>query len=335
MMLRTPLIAMFALFSLPCSNAEMIRGIVTTTLENDVFTGSDDRFSNGLAVTWTSGRVADYQSDSFVQDWAGFWSFLPGMDANSSDQYVSWSLSHELHTPEDISLTVPDPADQPYAGLINLDSSLYSVNERWAHAWNLRLGMVGPISQADHVQIGFHDLIGAERPEGWDSQIQNELVLNVMYGASYRLYERRYDSGLGVRLSPVINAELGTYTTTIGAGMMAEVGLNMPDNLAVRGVGTSFQAVNAIAAEIADKWSITGYGALGAHGVAHFLPLDGPVFRDGLGVGPEDFATTVELGVTARRGRFIGSFGLALGGSPADQFEDNLDFGVFTLSWIY
>ncbi|MEM9572956.1 MAG: lipid A deacylase LpxR family protein [Pseudomonadota bacterium] len=335
MTLRSSFAVVAVLLCAPLSSAETVRGIVTTTFENDVFTGSDDRFSNGLSVTWTSGRVADYKTDSFVQGWAKFWSFLPGADGRKSDQYVSWSLSHEMHTPEDISLTVPDPADQPYAGLINFDSSLYSVNERWAQAWNLRLGMVGPISQADHVQIGFHDLIGAERPEGWDSQIQNELVLNVMYGATYRLYEQRYESGLGLRFSPVANAELGTYSTTIGAGVMAEIGWNMPDNLAVRGVGTSFQAVNAIAAEIEDRWSITGYGALGGHGVAHFLPLDGPVFRDGPSVGSDDFVTTVELGVTARRGRFIGSFGLALGGSPADQFEDNLDFGVFTLSWIY
>ena len=329
------LTGLFAIVLIQTVSAEPVKGILTSTVENDVFTGSDDSYSNGLALTWTTGRVADRPADSFVQDWAGFWSFLPGADAPNTDQFVSWTLSHEMHTPEDISLLIPDQRDQPYAGFLNLDSSLYTVGERWAQAWNLRLGVVGPLSQADHVQIKYHKLIGATRPEGWDSQIKNEPVINVMYGGTYRLYERRYDSGLGVRFSPVINAEAGTYTTTFGVGGLAEVGLNMPDTLSLAGIGTSFQGVNAIGAQRQDRWSVTAYGALGGHAVAHFLPLDGPVFRDGASVGSDDFVTTIKVGATARRGRFISSFGLALGGSPADQFQDNLDYGVFTVAWIF
>lgn len=71
-----------------------------------------------------------------------------------------------MQTPDDITDPMPPEDDQPYAGALFLDSVLYSVNERWGQAWNLRLGIVGPASQADHAQIWVHDLIGADEPQG-------------------------------------------------------------------------------------------------------------------------------------------------------------------------
>jgi lipid A 3-O-deacylase len=36
------------------------RGAITLTPENDVLTGSDNAYTNGLGVTWVSGDLASY-----------------------------------------------------------------------------------------------------------------------------------------------------------------------------------------------------------------------------------------------------------------------------------
>ena len=75
--------------------------------------------------------------------------------------------------------------DQPYAGVLYVDSMLYARKDRWAHVWQLKLGVVGPASQAEDVQKDFHDLIGGDEPMGWDTQLPDEPVINVGYTAAH------------------------------------------------------------------------------------------------------------------------------------------------------
>lgn len=310
-------------------------GIVSATVENDVFTGSDDSYSNGFALTWVSRDTARYADDSFVDGWVDFWSFLPGTTGENTQTFVAWNIAQEMHTPEVISNPIPDPSDQPYAGLLYVDSSLYSFHENWAQAWNLRLGVVGPASLADVTQKEFHSLIGATEPLGWDAQIQNEPVINVSYTAGRGLLEGGQTDRGSWRLSALGSAELGTYTTALGGGLMAEIGWNMPEAISIGGLGNGLSATNAVGAVYEPNWSISSYIVLGGYAVGHFLPLDGPVFRDGPSIGSDDFAALTNLGVAVRKGNFIGSFGVAYGAGPGDDFDDEIDFGVLVLAWQY
>ena len=74
--------------------------------------------------------------------------------------YAAWTLAQEMHTPDDITNPNPPEDDQPYAGVLYVDSLLYARKERWTHVWQLKLGVVGPASQAEDVQRDFHDLVG-------------------------------------------------------------------------------------------------------------------------------------------------------------------------------
>jgi hypothetical protein len=51
-----------------------------------------------------------------------------------------------VHTPD----YPPEPElaedDQPYAGILYVDNVLYVRKERWAHTWQLKLGVVGVIA---------------------------------------------------------------------------------------------------------------------------------------------------------------------------------------------
>ena len=54
-----------------------------------------------------------------------------------------------MNTPDDITNPNPPEDDQPYAGVLYVDSLLYAKKERWTHVWELKLGVVGPASQAE------------------------------------------------------------------------------------------------------------------------------------------------------------------------------------------
>jgi hypothetical protein len=129
-------------------------GALTVTLENDTFSGSDNNYTNGLGLSWVSNAIDIYDERSFVRRWGQFWSFLPFVGNDGYRTYVSWSVAQEMHTPDDIEDPDPPLDDQPYAGILYLDNNVYAKGERWTHAWQLRVGVVGPSSQAETCRNG-------------------------------------------------------------------------------------------------------------------------------------------------------------------------------------
>ena len=103
---NTLLVSLFALgFAMPAMAAD--GGALTFTLENDVLTGSDDAYTNGVGVTWVSDDLDEYDDSALVSRWGRFWSFLPFVGDTGYRTYASWSVVQEMHTPSDISLADP------------------------------------------------------------------------------------------------------------------------------------------------------------------------------------------------------------------------------------
>ncbi len=200
---------------------------LTITLENDLLTGSDNNYTNGAGVTWVSSNLESYDDDKFVSGWSRFWAFLPFVGNEGYSTYASWTVAQEMHTPGDITIPNPLADDQPYAGVLYIDSVLYARKERWAHAWELKLGVVGPASQADDVQKAIHDVVGGDEPMGWDTQLPDEPIINVGLTTAYRLAEGTAGESAQWRLVPVGHAGLGTYFTGVGLGMYGELGWNL------------------------------------------------------------------------------------------------------------
>ena len=159
-------------------------GTLTLTVENDVFTGSDNNYTNGVGIAWVSEAIAR-EDDGPLGQWTRFWAFLPFVADEGYTNYASWALAQEINTPDDIGEPHPDVDDQPYSGVLVVDSTLYARRWDWSHAWQLRLGVVGPASQADDTQREFHRLIGADKPQGWDTQLPNEPIVNLNYTVAH------------------------------------------------------------------------------------------------------------------------------------------------------
>jgi hypothetical protein len=308
---------------------------MTVTVENDKFTGSDNNYTNGIGASWVSNDIDTYDHQSFVGKWARFWSFLPFVADDGYRTYASWSLAQEMHTPDDIEDPDPPEDDQPYAGVLYVDSLLYARKERWAHAWELKLGVVGPASQADDTQREFHEFSGADEPLGWDTQLPNEALVNVGFTAARLLAQGDVGRSASWRLVPVGSVGLGNYFTGVGAGMYAEVGWNLVDALGGTALREGLNAASTVGVGPVDGWSVAFFCGLGGYGVGHYLPLDGTVFRDSRSVDSEPFIGQGSLGLSVRHSRVALSLSATFYTDTFETERANAEFGTLSLSWYF
>ena len=310
------------------------RGALTVTLENDVGS-SDNNYTNGVGLTWVSNAIDTYEEGSFVRRWGEFWSFLPFVGNEGSRTYVSWSLAQEMHTPDDITNPNPPLDDQPYAGVLYLDSVIYSRKERWAHAWQLRVGVVGPASQADNVQKWLHRVIDSDEPMGWDTQLPDEPVINVGYTGTYLLAQGDLGRSASWRVIPVAYAGLGNYFTGVGLGLYGEVGWNLVDAFGGTALRLGFNGASTVGVGPVEGWSVSLSGGVAGFGVAHYLPLDGTVFRDSRSVGSEPFIGMATLGIAVRHRGFTFFLGKTYFSKTFETERQRPEFGTLSLSWYY
>ena len=310
-------------------------GALTVTVENDVWTGSDNNYTNGIGVSWVSNAIDTYEERSFVRRWGEFWSFLPFVGNDGYRTYVAWSLAQEMHTPDDIEDPNPPKDDQPYAGMLYLDSVVYARKERWTQAWQLRVGVVGPASQADNVQTWVHKVIGSAEPMGWDTQLPNEPIINVDYTSAYLLAQRDLGKSASWRIVPVASAGLGNYFTGVGLGLYGEVGWNLVDALGGTSLRQGFNAASTVGVGPVPGWSVSLSGGLAGYGVAHYLPLDGTVFRDSRSVSSEPFIGMASLGIAVRHRGFAFFFGKTYFTRTFETERQTPEFGTLSLSWYY
>jgi hypothetical protein len=308
-------------------------GVLTFTVENDVFSNSDNNYTNGVGLAWVSGAVAA-DDDGLVGRWTRFWSFLPYVADDGYTTYASWSLAQEMNTPDDIRDPNPSPDDQPYSGILYVDSTLYAHKRDWAHAWQLKLGVVGPASQADDVQREFHKLIGADEPRGWDTQLPNEPVINLTYTVAHLAAAGRAGESADWRVVPVATVGIGNYFTGAGAGIYGEVGWNLVDALGVTALRSGLNAASTVGVAPRDRWSVSFFGGVGAYAVAHYLPLDGTLFRDSRSVDSKPVIGMGSVGFCLRRDKFTLSFARTLFSDTFDTQRQGTDFGTLSVSWI-
>jgi hypothetical protein len=310
-------------------------GALTFTLENDVFTGSDNNYTNGVGISWASNATDTYSERSLVRRWAQFWSFLPFVGDSGYRTYAAWSAVQEMNTPDDIRTPRPPLDDQPYAGVLYLDSNLYAKGERWTHVWQLRVGVVGPASRAEQAQKWVHDRIGSDEPKGWDTQLPNEAVINVGYTGSYLLARGDLTRSASWRIIPVTNAGVGNYFTGVGLGLYGEVGWNLVDALGGTALRQGLNTASTVGVGPVDGWSVSLSGGFAGYGVARYLPLDGTLFRDSRSVDSEPFVGMTTFGVCVRRGRFVGFLGRTYFSKTFRTERARPDFGTLSLSWMF
>ena len=150
----------------------------TVTLDNDLFSGlgNDRDYTGGFSVTLHGQRARHLplsvdRALKWLDAKTRFNTLYPDTAAS---QYHSMQFGVLLFTPEDITTSEPINDDRPYANLIYVANSQYSVNfdETTVHQSTLTVGFLGT-GIGETLQGGSHSIVGTEKTQGYDNQISD------------------------------------------------------------------------------------------------------------------------------------------------------------------
>lgn len=289
-------------------------GNLTFYLDNDLFAGSDDGYTNGARVSWISGNrpveelrgvhrylrymVGDDQSLTPFQWLSGF------EDASRISHNYGFSLTQQMYTPDDPLPYAPVAGERPYAGVLLLGFSLHAMDENVLNSVAISTGVVGPHAYAEETQDFIHSVLGERKFNGWDNQVPDEFLLNIHLEQKRRLAFLAYERGsFGMDGFTETAIDLGNYLTAASAGAVVRVGCNLPIEFSDPRLSPDAYSHKLFRSDrvVSSPWSL--YAMFGASGsaIAHDVTLDGPWFRSySSGVDREPFVGEVFAGFGVR-----------------------------------
>ena len=175
----------------------------TLRLENDLFTGTDRNYTNGVALTVVSRDLQGaLRPECLPQPIAWYARFIGWADpefwrnsgARSASQNIVVRFGQSMYTPEDKTRTDLIADDRPYAGLLYLGLAWNRRTHPEAASYEmldvreLTLGVIGPWSLAEQSQDLVHRVRGIERFRGWDNQLRNEPAFQMAMERKFKPY---------------------------------------------------------------------------------------------------------------------------------------------------
>jgi hypothetical protein len=133
----------------------------------------------------------------------------------------------------------------------------------------------------------------------------------------------------------VAYAGLGNYFTGVGLGLYGEVGWNLVDAMGGTALRQGLNTASTVGVGPVDGWSVSLSVGFSGYGVAHYLPLDGTVFRDSRSVGSEPFIGMATLGISVRHRGFVGFLGRTQFTKTFETERQRPEFGTLSLSWYF
>ncbi|MEH6452364.1 MAG: lipid A deacylase LpxR family protein [Psychromonas sp.] len=284
----------------PQSNAQQNEiDFFSFTFENDIiFSGEDGGYSNGFIGAWGYNNVPKLDKQ-VLPLWIAYLADKSYLTSMPNKQYaLSYRIGQLIQTDTYVAESSLVEEDAPYAGLLAWEGHINAFDKDVSDQLGLTLGVVGPASGAEQTQKLFHALFGYSEPQGWEHQLQNELVFRLDVMRTWRLYDVP---------SPFMGAEFD-----ILGGMLGGVG-NLRSDIATginfrwgKELENSFSSATAMPIKKLNQLNNTPNGwylfanISGAY-VANDIFIDGNTFADSHSVdlihGQTTFSTGVVLNI--------------------------------------
>ena len=194
------------------SITNILRKELHITVDNDalLFGKNDKYYSSGVFIKYR--RLVNEKSA---------WFKLFNQKANLSKAIVSYDFVHKMYTAKDIDESAESKIDRPYAGWFSANMSMnYHFKKNSTLAFNYDLGLLGPGTRTDDIQIWWHDFLNMKTPKGWQYQINNTLATNFSV-----LYQKRLlKSGKSMDFISEQFAQFGTISNNVRSGLTMRCG---------------------------------------------------------------------------------------------------------------
>jgi len=311
------------LLPLPAAAAGEPASEVTLRIENDLLSRTDAGYTAGVSLSYT-------RNDSGLLGWV--WESL---GADQGRPYSSYELAQLIFTPTDLGRSPPDPRDRPYAGILYAGLTTGRQTDASLKSLKLLVGVVGPSSLGEAGQENIHLLLEQVSPRGWNYQLDDEPLLDLIYEQRHRFRLAGRDDGVAAELIPIGTAMVGNYLTKARAEGQLRLGYRLQDDFgetSIRGLGASPVPGNGTAAGEGGLYVFTGGGV---DMVARDITLDGNSNRSGPSVDKNAFVSFVTAGLVYRSGSFRGSFSYFFRGREFEGQNGGEKYGSLALTRLF
>lgn len=283
-------------------------GTLNLRVDNDMFggLGQDQGYSNGFLVSWVSPNLVDYVGDPclprIVRRLNRYLALLQpgGLD----EQNMTIGFGQMMYTPADRARSDLIVDDRPFVGALMLSLGYNARRGDTLRTSQLRLGMVGPSARARQVQSWWHGVIGVDRFHGWEHQLRDEPVVQLLHERRKRIVRHEGDDGWGWDLTRHWGASLGNFATYANVGGEWRFGIRLPDDFGtapLRPAGENTSPVHAVGD---GNWTGHLFVAVDARWVLHDITLDGNTFKPGHSVDKRPFVADVGYGIAVYHGKW-------------------------------
>ncbi|MBE2286004.1 MAG: lipid A deacylase LpxR family protein [Prosthecobacter sp.] len=275
-------------------------GALTIYVENDTFSNTDQDYTSGVRVSWTSPSLRHFADDSSAGGIASFFDDAPLMGDSSYDRNVAISIGQSIFTPVDVRNPNLVVSERPYAAWLYAGLGLVWKKPHVKNTLLFNLGVVGPWALGEQAQHAVHEALGQRSPEGWNHQLRNEVGINIAYERKWRLRDRYDRNGVNWDFLPYIGASLGNVYTHANLGGEFRLGWNLPDDFGTGAISDSANTPTPLEGVAAQPWA-NRFGChlfLRAEGraVLRNIFLDGNTFRESHSVDKRPFVADLSAG---------------------------------------
>jgi len=298
-------------------------GIFTFVLENDLFYNTDKNYTNGISFIWVPPNKR-------TPNWALRIADLLPWFPDHSDIGHGYAVGQTMYTPKDITVADPPLDDRPYAGWLYGTIALTAETGRELDQLALTIGVVGPSSYAEETQKFIHEITGSPQPQGWDTQLNNELGIILSYQRSWREFATTTVADLELDLSPNFGGALGNVYTYLNTGLTLRYGKRLPLDYGPPRIQPSIQGSAFFIPAETFAW----YVFVGIDGrlVARNLFLDGNTFADSRSVDKVPVVGDLQWGFVLTRGGARLTYTHVVRSNEFEGQDGNHQFGALSLS---
>lgn len=192
------------------------------------------------------------------------------------------------------------------------------------------IGVVGPASLAQETQTLVHDVIGSDKPMGWDTQLSNELGVVITHKHSWREFLSYDLLNNKIDISPYVGAALCNVFTHANAGFTLRYGKDLPNDYEPPRLQPGMPSNADFSLDVSH---IGWYLFAGAEGrvVVRDIFLDGNSFVDSRSVEKFPLVGDIQFGFVVDWKNIRLSYTLLLRTEEYKTQKVNNDFGALTL----
>lgn len=312
--------------------------------ENDLFSGTDSNYTNGVRMAWVSPDLSSYEKDESLPGWIRelndnlhfFHDFREGLSRN-----LVVSFGQLIYTPEDRDTRELLREQRPYAGYLHGGVAYHTRSDSQLDTVEVNLGVVGPASYAEQAQDFIHSLRGIEKWHGWDNQIENEPTVQLLYEHKQVLFRQPLARTLQHDFINHAGVSLGNLATYANFGGEYRLGWDLPNDFgtsAVRPGGDNSAPGRGdprLRRGRLPIFGLHGFVSVDMRLVAWDIFLDGNTFKDSHNVDKEPVVADISTGISFLTGRWKTSWAYVV---RTREFEDQLhhqDYGSLSLSYTW